>query len=79
MAERQARIRWSRKVEKVWREMGGNQDDILYMAEGAGYKTRVSHDINKARRNAQTQSRGGRTPEDVRGVEKGDENESISV
>ena len=52
--------------------MGGIQDDILYMAEGAGYKIRVRHDRNKVRRNAQTQSRGGRTPEDVRGVETGD-------
>ncbi|CAM9321845.1 unnamed protein product [Sphacelaria rigidula] len=40
-----AGIRWDRVMEKVWKEEGGNQDEILSIDEGAGYKTKVRNMI----------------------------------
>jgi len=37
----QAGIRWDRVVENVWKEIGGNQDEIMSIDEGGGYKTKV--------------------------------------
>ena len=34
-----ARMRWDRKVEKVWKETGGNQDEILPIARGTRRKS----------------------------------------
>ena len=36
-----AGIRWDSVVEKVWTDVGGNQEDILSMEKFAGYMTQV--------------------------------------
>ena len=43
----QAGNRWDRDVEKIWKEIGGNQDEILSMDEAAGYKTKERDMIEK--------------------------------
>ena len=38
--------RWDRDdVEKIWKEIGGNQDEILSIDEAAGFKTKVRNQI----------------------------------
>ena len=34
-------------VEKIWKEIGGNQDEILSIDEAAGFKTKVRDTIEK--------------------------------
>ena len=34
-------IRWDRVVEKVWKDIGGNQEEILSIEKFAGCKTEV--------------------------------------
>ena len=41
----QAGIRWDSLVEKVWKDIGGNQEEILSMKKFAGYKTVVKERI----------------------------------
>ena len=36
-----AGIRWDSVVEKVWKDIGGNQEEILSIETFAGYKTEV--------------------------------------
>ena len=43
----QAGNRWGRNVEKIWKEIGGNQDEILSIDEATGYKTKVRDMIEK--------------------------------
>ena len=40
-----AGIRWDRVVEKVWKDIGGNQEEILSIEKFAGYKTEVKENI----------------------------------
>ena len=40
-----AGIRWDRVVEKVWKDIGGNQEKILSREKFAGYKTEVKEKI----------------------------------
>ena len=44
---RRAGNRWERDIEKIWKEVGGNQDKILSIDEAAGYKTKVRDVIEK--------------------------------
>ena len=37
-----AGIRWDSVVEKVWKDTGGNQEEILSIDKFAGYKTEVN-------------------------------------
>ena len=57
-----AGIRRDREVEKVWKDIGGDQHEILSKCGGTVYKTR-SIDIMK--------TKGKKTPQDIRGVEGG--------
>ena len=34
-------IGWDREVEKVWKGIGGNKDEVLSIGESAGCKTKV--------------------------------------
>ena len=36
-----AGIRWDSVVEKVWKDIGGNQEEVLSIEKFAGYKTEV--------------------------------------
>ena len=37
----QAGIRWDNVVEKIWKDLGGNQDEVLSIEKFGGYKTEV--------------------------------------
>ena len=41
VAKGRAGIRWDSVVEKVWKDIGGNQEEILSIDKFAGYKTEV--------------------------------------
>ena len=41
VTKRRAGIRWDRVVEKVWKDVGGNQAEILSIEKFAGHKTEV--------------------------------------
>ena len=34
-------VQWDKEVERVWKGIGGNEDEVLFMGESAGYKTKV--------------------------------------
>ena len=36
-----AEIRWDSVVEKVWKDVGGNQEEMLSTEKFGGYKTKV--------------------------------------
>ena len=36
---KRAGVRWDRVVEKVWKDIGGNQEDTLSRVKFRGYKT----------------------------------------
>ena len=40
-----AGIRWDNVVEKVWKDIGGNQEEILSIEKFAGYKTEVKERV----------------------------------
>ena len=39
VTKRRAGIRWDRVVEKVWKDVGGNQEEILSIEKFGGYRT----------------------------------------
>ena len=43
----QAGIRWDRVVENLWREIRGNQNEIMSIDDGGGYKTKLRHMVEK--------------------------------
>ena len=45
VAKGRAGIRWDSVVEKVWKDIGGNQEEILSIEKFAGYKTEVKERI----------------------------------
>ena len=45
VAKGRAGIRWDSVVEKVWKDIGGNQEEILSIDKFAGYKTEVKEKI----------------------------------
>ena len=45
VTKRRAGIRWDRVVEKVWKDVGGNQEEILSIEKFAGYKTEIKEII----------------------------------
>ena len=60
----QAGIRWDSVVEKGWKDIGGNQEEVLqlFMDKFGGYKTDrcKTKDINKGKASAKKQGeRGG--------------------
>ena len=71
-------VRWDKEVEKVWQEIGGNKDEVLSIGESAGYKTKVRDMIETREKGAlRCKSRQGKTSEDIRGVKRGDRDETI--
>ena len=63
-----AGTRWDSVVEKVWKDIGGNQEQILTTEKFAGCKTEVKRgDRNKGKASAKKQGERGRTLIDTRG------------
>ena len=55
-----AGIRWDSVVEKAWKDIGRNQEEILSIEKFAGYKTEIKERNAKRRRLAdKKQSEGG--------------------
>ena len=42
-----AGIKWNRVVEKVWEDIGGNQDEILSIEKFRGCKTEVKESMER--------------------------------
>ena len=42
VAKGRAGIRWDSVVEKVWKDIGGNQEEILSIEKFGGYKAEVN-------------------------------------
>ena len=36
-----AGTRWGKVVERIWKELGGDQEEVLYIEKLGGYKTKV--------------------------------------
>ena len=63
-----AGIRWDKVVENIWKEIGGNKQEIMS----------IDNDMIELReKKAETESRRGRAPQDIRRVERGDRNDNI--
>ena len=45
VTEGRAGIRWDSVFGKVWKDIGGNQEEILSIEKFAGYKTEVKESI----------------------------------
>ena len=41
VTKERAGIRWDNVVEKIWKDRGGNQEEILSTEKFGGYKTEV--------------------------------------
>ena len=70
-----AGIRWDSVVEKGWKDIGGNQEEVLqlFMDKFGGYKTDrcKRKDANKGKASAKKQNEGGGALERItRGLEK---------
>ena len=45
-----AGIRWDSVVEKVWKDVGGNQEEMVTIEKFGGYKTRAKEGIERRER-----------------------------
>ena len=45
-----AAIRWDDVVEKIWKDLGGNQEEVLFTEKFGGYKTKVKEKTEKKRK-----------------------------
>ena len=64
--------------KKYVKGIRGNEGKVLSVGDSAEYKTNARDMIDiRGERSAQTQSRLGRTPGDIRGVKRGDKDENI--
>ena len=74
-----AGIRWDSVVEKVWKDIGGNQEEILQLSidKFEGYETEVKEKRNKGKASAKKQGERGGTLRDLRGVKRRNRNENV--
>ena len=71
-----AGTRWDSVVEKVWKDLGGNQEEILSIEEFGGFKTKVNERIEtQSKASAKKQAEKGGTP--TRRVERRCRNENV--
>ena len=47
-----AGIRWDNVVEKIWKDLGGGQEEVLYIEKFDGYKTEVKQIMEERERQA---------------------------
>ena len=62
-------IRWDNVVDNVWKEVGGNQEDILFMEKFGG----TTRQKQKYRKKANASVKTGRTFRDIWEVKRKDE------
>ena len=72
-------IRWDNVVEKIWRDLGGYQEEVLSTDKFGGYKTELKERIYKGKVNAKKWGERGEALKDVRGVEGRFWNENVSA
>ena len=69
--KRRAGTRWNSVVEKVWKDMGGNQEDILSIDKFDECKTEVKEWIRKnGKASAKKQGEGRGNLTDLRAVKR---------
>ena len=74
-----AGIRWDRVVDKVRKDIGGNQEDTVHR-QVCGVQDRSKRkDRNKGKASAQKHGEGGGTLRDLRGVKRRNRNENVFV
>ena len=71
-------MRWDNVVHKVWKGIGGSQEDILSMEQFGGCKTEVEERTERRERLALKMEDGrGRTFRDIQEVKRRDWNENV--
>ena len=69
VSKAQARIRWKSVLEKVWNDIGRNQEDVLSVEKFGPYKTKVQERTEKkGKAGGEKQGERGGTLEDIREV-----------
>ena len=75
-----AGTRWDSVVEKVWKDMGGNQEEILSIEKFGGYKAEVKERIEIWERLAlRNKVKEEEHLRDVRGVKRTGRDENVFV
>ena len=65
-------IRWDNVVEKIWEDLGGDQEEVLSIEEFGGYKTVVKERIEERERLAlRKKGEIGEPLRDIRGLREG--------
>ena len=73
-----AGIRWDSVVEKVWKDIGGHQEEMLSIEKFAGYKTEVKENIKIRERLAlRNKVKEEEHLRDLRGVKRRNRNENV--
>ena len=74
-----AGIRWDSVVEKAWKDIGGNQEEILQLSidKFGWYETEAKEKRNKGKASAKKQGERGGTLGDLRGVKRRNRNENV--
>ena len=72
-------IRWKNVAQKIWKDTGGNQEDILPLIEDfKGYKTEVKENIKIRERLAlRNKVKEEEHLRDLRGVKRRNRNENV--
>ena len=71
-----AGIRWDSVVDKVWKDIGGNQQEIMSIEKLRGTRKKLK-DRNKGKASAKKQGERGVTLRDLRGVGRRNKNENV--
>ena len=71
VTKERAGIRWDSVVEKGWKDVGGNQEEILSIEKFAGLQDRSKRKYrNKGKASAKKEGERGGTLRDLREVER---------
>ena len=71
-----AGIRWDSVVDKVWKDIGGNQQEIMSIEKLRGTRKKLK-DRNKGKASAKKQGERGGIVRDLRGVKRRNRNENV--
>ena len=63
------RIRWDNVVEKIWQDLGGDQEEVVSIEEFGGYKTVVQEIIGEENANTKDKLKEENHLREIRWVE----------
>ena len=76
VAKGRAGIRWDSVVEKIWKDIGGNQEEMMSAEKFGRYKTEGEARIER-KASAKKQGGLGETLGDIRGTTRMERNENV--